>query len=153
MLSPKARTPSPSPHSAELKQVQAQNARLAEENAKLKAELTALREELHALRSEIRHHVQPEVIPEKRKRTERLPSNPEELPSPPAPTAHLAEITQQLAAIQQFMQQTNIRFDKLEAQIQPNSQTARLPRRDMKPYSRPTSHQEDHPSLDGGAQE
>lgn len=150
MLSPKAR--SPSPLGAELKQIQAANTRLMEENAQLKAEITSLREELHALRNEIRQQAQPQLTPEKRRKTERSPPTPvEPPPAPLTPAPNLAEISQQLATILNYMQQTNIRFEKLEAHIQ--THPARLARRDMKPYSRPTPPQEDHPTEDGSAQE
>lgn len=140
-LSRKAR--SPSPPNEVLKQVQAQNVRLQEENATLKAELTALREELCALRNEIRQPTQLPTVSEKRRKIERPTLKPLEpsSPSPIAPTSQLTEITQQLAVLMQLMQQTNLRLDNLEAPIP--SLPGRLSRRDLKPYSRPTSHQEE----------
>lgn len=150
-LSRKARSP-PLPNDM-LKQVQTQNLRLQEENTTLKAELAALREELCALRNEIKQTTQSPSAPEKRKKIERPTSKPLEPPSqsPTALSPQLTEITQQLATLMQLMQQTNVRLDNLEAQNP--SLPGRLSRRDLKPYSRPTPHQEELTCHDGSKTE
>lgn len=142
---------------AELKRL---NAQLLAEIKQQREENRQLHNELLALKAEIRQGINP--TPEKRKKPDPNTPEPAQIPpssstsEPPRTTEfplaqEKSQIAETVKEMMVMLKQITQRLDKLEGQGR--AVTARHSRRDLKPYSRPSTLTDDAASQDGTSQE